>query len=85
MRSSAIPFHTTFARSSRLSSISVQVVWSSSRLSPTTPSLVISPAAIWSISDSNWAVISGVAIAGTYFLNASYIAIPVSEGTGGLP
>ena len=26
----------------------------------------------------------GVAIRGTYFLNASYIAIPVSEGIGGL-
>ena len=36
------------------------------------------------LSDAGFAVISGVAIAGTYSLKASYIAIPVSEGIGGL-
>ena len=60
------------------------VVCSISRLSPTTLVLrVISPAAIWSMSASSSAVISGVAIRGTYCLNALYIAIPVSEGSGG--
>ena len=71
MRSSSIPFQTTLARSSLVSSISDQVLWRRSRLSPTTSPLVISPAAIRSISASSWAVISGVAIPGTYFLNAS--------------
>ena len=84
MRSSSIPFQTTLARSSRLSSISDQVLCSRSRLSPTTSPLDISPPAIRSISASSWAVISAVAIRGTYFLNASYIATPVSDGTGGL-
>jgi hypothetical protein len=46
--------------------------------------LLISPEAIWSISASSRAVISGVAISGTNLLKASYIATPVSEGTGGL-
>src|SRR6201999_2017833 len=36
MRSSSMPFQTTLARSSFFSSISVQVLWSSSRESPTT-------------------------------------------------
>src|SRR6476659_5215144 len=65
MRSSSIPFQTTFARSSLVSSISDQVLWSSSRLSPTTSAFVIWPSAMRSISASSWAVISGVAIAGT--------------------
>ena len=46
--------------------------------------MVISPPAIRSISASISAVMSGVAIRGTYFLKALYIAIPVSEGSGGL-
>ena len=41
------------------------------------------PAAISSMSASSSAVISGVAIRGTYSWNALYIAIPVSEGSGG--
>ena len=83
MRSWSIPAQTTLARSSLVLSISDQVLCRRSRLSPTTSPLVISPAAILSISASSWAVISGVAISGTYFLNASYSAIPVSDGIGG--
>ena len=43
----------------------------------------VSPAAILSMSVSSSAVISGVAIRGTYSWKALYIAIPVSEGSGG--
>ncbi len=43
----------------------------------------IFPAAISSMSASSSAVISGVAIRGTYSWNALYIAIPVSDGSGG--
>ena len=41
------------------------------------------PAAILSMSFSSSAVISGVAIRGTWAWKALYIAIPVSEGSGG--
>ena len=50
-----------------------------------TSSLDDSPAAISSMSRSSSAVISGVAIRSTWSLNALYMAIPVSEGSGGLP
>ena len=59
------------------------VVCSISRLTESTASLEVSPAAILSMSDSSSAVISGVAIRGTWAWKALYIAIPVSEGSGG--
>ena len=61
------------------------VEWSISRLMRRTSSLDVWPAAIWSMSCSSSAVISGVAIRGTYSWKALYIAIPVSDGSGGLP
>ena len=84
IRSSSIPAQITFARSSSFDCMSPVVPCSISRLTLTTSSLEVSPPAILSMSASSSAVISGVAIRGTYFLNASYIAIPVAVGTGGL-
>ena len=81
--SSSIPAQMTLARSSLRSCMSCVVPCSISRLILRTSSLVICPDAISSMSFSSSAVISGVAIRGTCSLNALYIAMPVSDGSGG--